>query len=157
MFRKGTNFSKIWNHSQMERNCALHVWVGEILFPIMLGEVSLVQMMWWKRGIGWCIGTDTRILSMDQPWLAIRESSSPTQTGNAPGFFFEEAKLTPSNWHQRESNLRPWGGNAPGYSIYVSELIDQATKTWKGFLVCHLFDPHTTNLIMKTPFFFLSY
>ena len=24
--------------------------------------------------------------------------------------FFEEAKLTPSNWHQRESNLRPWGG-----------------------------------------------
>jgi len=128
MFRKGTNFSKIWNHSQMERNCALHVWVGEILFPIMLGEVSLVQMMWWKRGIGWCIGTDTRILSMDQPWLAIRESSSPTQTGNAPG-----------------------------YSIYVSELIDQATKTWKGFLVCHLFDPHTTNLIMKTPFFFLSY
>ena len=25
-------------------------------------------------------------------------------------FFFEKVKLTPSNWHERESNLRPWGG-----------------------------------------------
>jgi hypothetical protein len=25
-------------------------------------------------------------------------------------FFFEEAKLVHSNWYQRESNLRPWGG-----------------------------------------------
>jgi len=24
--------------------------------------------------------------------------------------FFEEVKLTHPNWHQRESNLRPWGG-----------------------------------------------
>lgn len=34
--------------------------------------------------------------------------------------------------------------------IFVSKLIDQATKTLKDYLVSHLFDMHTTNLIQNT-------
>jgi len=38
-------------------------------------------------------------------------------------------------------------------SIYVNELIDQTTKTWKEQLVHYLFDLHTTCLILNTPLF----